>query len=55
MKTMMQALLHARLQRVARRQRRLGLWRRLAVYWALAAGAVGLVFALSRGLGARLC
>ncbi len=51
MKTMMQALLHARLQRVARRQRRLGLWRRLAVYWALAAGAVGLVFALSRGLG----
>ena len=50
MKTMMQALLHARLQRVARRQRRLGLWRRLAAYWALAAGAVGLV-ALSRGLG----
>lgn len=51
MKSMMQSLLNARLQRVARRQRRLGLWRRLAAYWALAAGAVGLVFALTRGLG----
>ncbi len=51
MKTMMQSLLAARLERVARRQRRLGLWRRLAAYWALAAGAAGLVFALTRGLG----
>jgi len=51
MKTMMQSLLHARLQRVARRQRRLRLWRRLAVYWAAAAVAVGTVFLLTRALG----
>ena len=51
MKSMMQSLLHARLQRVARRQRRLRLWHRLAAYWAAAAVAVGSVFLLTRALG----
>ncbi len=51
MKSMMQSLLHARLQRVARRQRRLRLWHRLAAYWAAAAVAVGAVFLLTRALG----
>lgn len=54
MKSMMQSLLHARLQRVARRQRRLRLWRCLAGYWAAAAVAVGMVFLLTRALGFSL-
>lgn len=51
MKTMMQSLLHARLLRVARRRRRLGLWRRLATYWALAAAVVGTLLLLTRAVG----